>query len=125
GSRLLELNEVRKIVGAFDAESLVYPWRNQDPRLDALSEAVQAIAADGDREKQSRSAVFQRIWKAAHTAAGLNAPEFDSKRTQQSVPFLSEPWYCCAEPTQDQLVSIGGAPPAKTREAAVGADGFV
>ena len=30
GSRLLELEEVRRGVGAFDAESLVYPWQNPD-----------------------------------------------------------------------------------------------
>ena len=32
GSRLLELEETREMVGAFDAESLVYPWRNADAR---------------------------------------------------------------------------------------------
>jgi len=30
GSRMLELEDVRKIVGPFDAESLVYPWANPD-----------------------------------------------------------------------------------------------
>src|ERR1700675_1807719 len=38
GSRLLELEDVRGTVGGFDAESLVYPWRNADARVDALSE---------------------------------------------------------------------------------------
>jgi len=23
------------------------------------------------------------------------------------VPYLDEPWYCCAEPMDDQFVSIG------------------
>src|SRR6266403_2855866 len=70
GSRLLELEEVRRIVETFDAQSLVYPWKHVDPRLDTLSETVQALAAEGDRKKESRSAVFQRIWRAAHDAAG-------------------------------------------------------
>jgi hypothetical protein len=26
-----------------------------------------------------------------------------------SVPYLNEAWYCCAEPTRDQFVSIAGA----------------
>jgi len=38
---------------------------------------------------------------------------------------LSEPWYCCAEPTRDQLVAIGGAVPAPAGEKVVAADGFV
>ena len=114
---------MRNFVGAFDAESLVYPWRNEDRRLDALSDAVQAIAADADRNKESRTAAFARIWEAAHGAAGRSAALLQPKMPSRPVPFLSEPWYCCAEPTRDQLVSIGA--PEKAREATVGADGFV
>jgi hypothetical protein len=40
------------------------------------------------------------------------------------VPFLSEPWYCCAEPTRDQLISIGRPHPAPS-VATVPADNFV
>jgi radical SAM superfamily enzyme YgiQ (UPF0313 family) len=124
GSRLLELEEVRRVVGAFDAESLVYPWRNADARVDALSETVQAIAADADRKKESRMAAFARIWEVAHVAAGVAAPEL-RVREERGVPFLSEPWYCCAEPTRDQLVAIGGAAIKSQPERAVTADGFV
>jgi hypothetical protein len=129
GSRLLELEETRALVGPFDAESLVYPWRNTDPRLDQLSETVQAIAADADARKKSRSEAFARIWKAAYNAAGVEAPELRLGQAR-AVPFLSEPWYCCAEPTKAQLVSIGAvaknAEPAMSNErAGFSADGFV
>src|SRR5260221_128810 len=108
GSRLLELEEVRRTVAAVDAETLVYPWRNADGRVDLLSEAVQSIAAEADRKKESRAGAFARIWDAGHVGAGGVAPEFGVKEGRGG-PFLSEPWYCCAEPTRDQLVSIGGA----------------
>jgi radical SAM superfamily enzyme YgiQ (UPF0313 family) len=124
GSRLLELDDVRRGVGGFDAESLVYPWRNADGRVDLLSEAVQSIAAEADRKKKSRGAAFGRIWEAAHAAAGLKAPEL-RLREGRGVPFLSEPWYCCAEPTRDQLVAIGVVAVQKQPERAVTADGFV
>ena len=108
GSRLLELDEVRRNIHSFDPQLLFYPWRHSDPRVDALSETVQAIAAEGDRRKESRSVVFERIWKAAHAAAGLDAPSMQtSQASAVAVPFLSEPWYCCAEPTREQFVSIG------------------
>ncbi len=123
GSRLLELEEVRGAVEAFDAESLVYPWRNANARVDALSETVQSIAAGADRKKESRAAAFARIWQAAHAAAGVEAPEL-RVAAERAVPFLSEPWYCCAEPTRDQLVSIGGAASSAPETVAV-ADGFV
>jgi radical SAM superfamily enzyme YgiQ (UPF0313 family) len=108
GSRLLELNEVRSNVGPFDPESLFYPWKHADPRVDALSETVQAIAAEGDRRKESRSIVFERIWVAAHAAAELDVPILQlAHAPPAAVPFLSEPWYCCAEPTREQFVSLG------------------
>ncbi len=114
------------MVGAFDAESLVYPWRNADGRVDLLSETVQTIAADADRKKESRAAAFARIWEAAHAAAGMAAPRLQV-REERGVPFLSEPWYCCAEPTRAQLVAIGGAAasPAPARGMTVTADGYV
>jgi len=126
GSRLLELEEVRREVGAFDAESLVYPWRNADPRVDESSDMVQQIAAYADRMKESRSVAFARIWKAAHAAAGIAEPGLTlTDRADIAVPFLSEPWYCCAEPTAEQLVSIGSVAKKPVKAAAVGADGFV
>ncbi len=125
GSRMLELDDVRRIVGPFDPQSLAYPWKNADPRLDAVSETVQEIAAAAELQKESRPATFERIWKTAHAAAGLSAPRIDiSARSQAGVPFLSEPWYCCAEPTRDQLVSIG-APKPLVKNAVASADSFV
>ena len=125
GSRMLELEEVRRLVGPFDPQSLAYPWKNTDPRLDALSETVQQIAAAAERQKESRPATFARIWKAAHAAAGLPAPQLNlSVLSQVSIPFISEPWYCCAEPTQDQLVSIGAQKPL-AKNIVAGAEGFV
>ena len=125
GSRLLELDEIRRAVGAFDGASLTYPWKNDDARLAVLSETVQDIAASGERQKESRQATFERIWKAAHAAAGIAAPAVKTPITSSSaVPFLSEPWYCCAEPTRDQLVSIGGGKP-QAKQAVASADGFV
>ncbi len=124
GSRLLELEEVRRGVSAFDAESLVYPWKNADARVDLLSETVQSIAAEADRKKESRGAAFARIWEAAHAAAGVDAPELRVSEGR-GVPFLSEPWYCCAEPTRDQLVAIGGTAAKAQPEHVVMADDFV
>jgi len=125
GSRMLELDAVRRLVGSFDPQSLAYPWKNADPRLDVLSETVQEIAAAAELQKELRTTTFERIWKAAHTAAGLPAPRIDlSVHTQPDIPFLSEPWYCCAEPTRDQLISIGAQKPL-VKNAVASADGFV
>lgn len=126
GSRLLELDEIRNMVEPFDAQALCYPWKNVDPRVDALGAAVQAIAADGEKKKEPRSASFKRIWNAAHIAAEMTAPPLSAgHQPSLPVPFLSEPWYCCAEPTADQFVSIGGGAKKLSEPATVSADGFV
>jgi hypothetical protein len=84
---------------------------------------VQEIAADAERQKLSRPATFESIWNAAHAAAGLPVPKLNVT-AQTQIPFLSEPWYCCAEPTRDQLISIG-APKPLAKNAVASADGFV
>ena len=96
GSRLLELEEVKRFVSAFDPSALVYSWRNADPRVDALCEEIEEIAATGEKRKQSRQAIFARIWKAAHEAVGMTA-EFGTQPvlpSRATIPYLSEPWYC-------------------------------
>jgi radical SAM superfamily enzyme YgiQ (UPF0313 family) len=116
GSRLLELEEVRGNIGAFDAAALFYPWRHSDARLDALAERVQDLANQGDALKQTRSETFAQIWRAAAAVAGegVAAPVWQppAGQSRAAIPHFTEPWYCCAEPTRDQFVSIGGA--AKT-----------
>jgi hypothetical protein len=124
GSRMLELEEIRRTVGPFDPQSLVYPWRHSNPRVDALSDTVQEIAAAADRDKASRGAAFERIWTAAHRVAGIEPPTLSRSQTLRAVPFLSEPWYCCAEPTADQLISIGRPKPV-AGNSTVSADSFV
>src|SRR5437879_10627191 len=124
GSRMLELEEVHRLVGSFNPQSLAYPWKNADPRLDTLSETIQEIAAAAERQKECRPATVAGIWTAAHRAARRPAPESNISQSQARVPFLSEPWYCCAEPTRDQLVAIGAQKPP-VNKAVAGADGFV
>jgi hypothetical protein len=124
GSRMLELEEIRRAMGPFDPQSLVYPWRHSDSRVDALSETVQQIAAATDRDKVSRSTAFEGIWAVAHRAAGIEPPALSRAESARPVPFLSEPWYCCAEPTTDQLISIG-CPKPVVSSPTVSADSFV
>ena len=124
-SRMLELHDIKRSIGAFDPESLVYPWKHADPRVDELGETVQSIAAAADREKASRTAAFERVWAAAHRAAEIDAPPVPvGAGGIRAVPFLSEPWYCCAEPTKDQLIAIG-RPQSDASKPAVSADSFV
>ena len=96
GSRLLELEEVKRLVTTFDPCGLVYPWRNPDPRVDELSSQVEEIVAVSEKRKLQRLEVFERIWKAAHEAAGVDT-EFAAQpvlASRAAIPYLNEPWYC-------------------------------
>ena len=108
GSRLLELDDVRNAIGNFDSSGLVYPWKHADARMDMLSACVQELATAGDRLKRSRTNTFMRIWRAASELAGDNAASGDAvpKASTRTIPHFTEPWYCCAEPTQDQFVAF-------------------
>jgi radical SAM superfamily enzyme YgiQ (UPF0313 family) len=96
-SPLLELPDVRDRVSAYDPASLIWPWTHEDERVDALQSAVMAIVRDG--AARSRSDVFADISTVARETAGL--PVRHTPATQsRPVPYVSEPWYCCAEPME-------------------------
>ena len=101
GSRLLELEEVRSLVGRFDGATLAYPWSHPDPRVDDLHREVTRLI--GVRLADDRRAMFDRIAAVAFERAG-RAPYVAAPRRERAVvPQLSEPWYCCAEPNPDHL----------------------
>jgi radical SAM superfamily enzyme YgiQ (UPF0313 family) len=122
GSRLLELPEVRGMVGPFDSAALIFPWKHEDTRVDALCREISELVQRGEKLKLSRTEIFLHIRRAARAAAGKSElpglPRLQMKSTP--VPFLDEPWYCCAEPMNDQFVSLGNV-----KEAVAKADRFV
>ncbi len=94
GSRLLDLPDVRRRLGAYDAAMLAYPWSHEDPRVDALQRDVQR--AVGRRPNAPRRETFRAVWDLAHRAAGLAAEAIADvpMLARAAVPFMTEPWYC-------------------------------
>ncbi len=122
GSRLLELPEVSAMVGPFDSAAFVFPWTHADARVDALAREISQIVQRGDGLKLLRTEIFSHIRRAAQAAAGNRMPIDLALPLAKSapVPYLDEPWYCCAEPMDVQFVSIG-----KPKEAVAKADQYV
>ena len=92
GSRLLELEEVRRLVGAFDPRTLTYRWSHPDPRVDRLHEEVASMV--GASPTSDRKALFDEICALAYQRAGLGRPAPRPVRDRATVPYLNEPWYC-------------------------------
>lgn len=104
GSRLLEIEETRRLALSFDPATLAYRWAHSDPRVDALHADVSSLV--GARLTSDRREVFEDISALAHARAGLVRPPtspLDRAIPRPTVPYLSEPWYCCAEPNPEQL----------------------
>ena len=95
-SRLLELRDIASLVGDFDSDKLVYPWRHSDPAIDDLAENISRIAAEAEKRRESRSQTFERIWEATAALNNTNGrmPFRHTASLVLPAPYLSEPWYC-------------------------------
>jgi radical SAM superfamily enzyme YgiQ (UPF0313 family) len=111
GSKLLELPEVRAIVGPLAPSLLTYSWTHSDPRMDELQRAVLAVVEADARDGVDQYATFCRIRRLALEAAGPAARSADGRpgrpvdwRDGRPVaapppdrarpPRLTEAWFC-------------------------------
>jgi len=90
GSLLLDLPEIRTRIEPFDPRSLCYPWRHDDPAVDALCAALQNAIKREERRKTSRAGLFRQIWDLAGAGEFPDIPLPD----RATIPYLTEPWYC-------------------------------
>lgn len=117
GSKLLDLEEVRKLVGEFNEEALSYPWVHRDPMVDELHRVVLASVEKAQAANASRREIFARVWRLATAALdhatiaklklvnhtgnaddkyvteGLDGPIIVAGSREES-PHLTENWYC-------------------------------
>jgi radical SAM superfamily enzyme YgiQ (UPF0313 family) len=92
-SKLLELPDIKGLVDPFDPHSLSWPWQHPDRRVDRLQQEVMRIVAAGSR--RLRSEVFAEIAAVSGSDPTL--------RRGQTPPYMTEAWYCCAEPGPEQV----------------------
>jgi radical SAM superfamily enzyme YgiQ (UPF0313 family) len=87
GSRLLELDEVQRVVTGFDEAALLYRWKHPDAGVDRLAEQALRIAA----RKGSRREIFGQMWELS---ADTPLPENFDLMPRATIPYMDEPWYC-------------------------------
>lgn len=106
GSLLLDQPEMIPHLRDYDEERLTHEWRPDDPRSDELQEKLAEIVERGVAEESSDALLFERMWTAVRAAApeatASPAPDL-SGRPLPVRPRLTEPWFCCAEPTDMQF----------------------
>jgi len=97
GSRLLELPEIRGIIGPFDEAALSYRWIHPDPRVDDLQRNAETLVKKATATGADRRRIFNQVWAKLQEAKGTpwkQLPEADVFYSRATIPYLNEPWYC-------------------------------
>lgn len=101
GSLLLDHPDVVPHLAGYDAERASYGWAAADPAMDTLHAELAALVETRLAAGDSTVDVYQQV----RSAVGLGPVPVDADHAR-AVPRLSEPWFCCAEPTAAQLAPL-------------------
>jgi radical SAM superfamily enzyme YgiQ (UPF0313 family) len=106
GSKLLDVEDMRRFITRFDEAALCHRWAHPDAAVDHLQHEVETSIKDS--LQIGRLHAFRNVWQTLQKY--VDVPDLSistaSCRTGKAIPHLSEPWYCCAEPTEQQLRPI-------------------
>jgi radical SAM superfamily enzyme YgiQ (UPF0313 family) len=96
-------------LGDFDHARLGWTWAHPDPALDRLQEALAQLVEE--RVHLAPEATFEEIDGLVRSAARLDASSRPRRGSTSMGPdgqraHLSEPWFCCSEPTRAQLAPL-------------------
>lgn len=105
GSYLFQIPGFDALVEDFDHTILGYPWHHRDPRVDALQQEIHALVERAEANDAPRRQTFEEVYRSAYARLEKRPPALPND-LGSPVPRHSEPWYCCAEPTQRQLVGF-------------------
>jgi len=110
GSLMLQVPEMEPYLGAYDPGALSYSWTAADPRTVGLQARIAGIVESRQTDGVPAPEIFCDVRDAVREELGLEPADSASvlARVRHDVPRLTEPWFCCAEPTDLQLSTISG-----------------
>jgi radical SAM superfamily enzyme YgiQ (UPF0313 family) len=110
GSALLEEADAASWLGELDETAFSYRWAHPDSRLDRLQREVAALVERAVAQEQPVEETFAHVYALTETALDIRGHARDKalsvvtpRPDRRPIPRLSESWFCCAEPTSDQL----------------------
>ena len=110
GSLLLDVPEIQPHLEGYDAERLSWTWRSAEPAVDALQQRLAAIAEHAADAAANDLETFVAMRTAVLESAGHPSAATTARRGVPDAlpdrPGLTEPWFCCAEPTQGQRGAV-------------------
>ncbi len=110
GSLLLDSGALDGLLDDYDPGHLGWTWHSSDRRLDELQAALALLAEDAGRDDAPAHQVHEAMRGAVEGVLGPVGdtspdPALRSAIDADHRPRLSEAWFCCAEPTDAQLVT--------------------
>ena len=108
GSLLLAEPAMTAHLGGYDPARLGWTWAHPDPALDHLQVHIAALVEAQVGENPERT--FDDVDGLIRSCAS-NAPAHPARGAASVGPGgqrarLTEPWFCCSEPTQTQLAPL-------------------
>ncbi len=109
GSLLLSEPTVTSVLGALDEGAFTYKWTHPEDRIDHLQRRFSSEVEQGIEMGKESEEIFFKLKEYADAARGKRKPGQIQARTRNDrkrPPRLTESWFCCAEPTSNQLRNI-------------------
>lgn len=103
GSLLAERPELARHLRGYDREALTWRWEFAHPETEILHKELEAIAANASDCGQEAVDTLDEMRVAVARATGRDLPPLG---TTPAAPRLTESWFCCAEPTGAQTLTI-------------------
>ena len=108
GSLLLRETSMTAHLGAYDPTRLGWTWAHPAPAMDRLHAQIARLVEA--RAGQSPERTFDEIDALIRSSAGTSsvrpAPGSVSVGPIGNRAHLTEPWFCCSEPTEAQLAPL-------------------
>lgn len=103
GSLLESQPAIAPHLTAYDETGLTWDWDFVDPDTAQLHEELERMASQASDCGQEAHLTLDLMREAVSERSGAHLEPF---RFSAPTPRLTESWYCCAEPTERQSVSI-------------------
>lgn len=103
GSLLEDHPAVQPHLDFYDTDALTWRWEFADPETSVLHKELETIAANASDCGQETVATLNEMRVVLARSTGRKLDPLDDL---PAAPRLSESWFCCAEPTGSQAISI-------------------
>lgn len=103
GSLLEDHPAITPHLGSYDESALSWQWGFADADTEVLHKELETIAADATECARDTAVTLEEM---RETVARISGRTLQGFGPSLPVPRLTESWYCCAEPTETQAVSV-------------------